>query len=63
MEKQDADFIWSLLPEWVKEYEENLDPTFYGTGSCEGDNSVNKKVRKILYGKEEENGIYNMYSG
>lgn len=52
MKKEDAEFIWSLLPVWVKEYPEGLDPTFYGTLTLEGDREVGKRVRKILFGDD-----------
>lgn len=47
---EDYEFIYSLLPEWVKkEAPEDLDPTFYGTGTKEGDDSVRKRVKQILF--------------
>jgi hypothetical protein len=49
--EQEAKFIWSLLPIWVKEIpseEHNYDPTYFGTLSREGDIGVHNKVKRIL---------------
>ncbi len=48
MKKEDKDYLWSLMPDWVKEVPKGLDPTFYGTLSREGDKEVQKKVKKLL---------------
>ena len=48
MTKEDAEYIWDLIPNWVKESPEGLCPTFYGTGSAKGDKEVKAKVEKIL---------------
>lgn len=49
MSEEDKDFIFSLMPDWVKEVEEGLHPMFYGTGTCNGDIEVHDRVMKILY--------------
>ena len=49
--REDADFIWGLLPEWVKEHgteADAYDPMWFGTLSREGDIRIGKRVRKIL---------------
>lgn len=46
--KKDANFIFNLLPKWVKDVHEGLDPTMYGTLSASGDNKIKLKVEKIL---------------
>lgn len=48
MSEEDKDYLWSLMPDWVKEVEENLNPVFYGTGTMEGDWEVRNKVMKII---------------
>lgn len=46
---EDAKFIYSLLPDWVKnKAPEGLDPTMYGTLSKEGDDEVQERVKQIL---------------
>jgi hypothetical protein len=46
---KDAEFIHSLLPDWVKnKAPEGLDPTMYGTLSKEGDDEIQERVRQIL---------------
>ena len=46
---KDAEFIYSLLPDWVKnKAPEGLDPTMYGTLSKEGDDEIQERVRRIL---------------
>jgi len=37
----------SLIPDWAKIVPKGLDPTFYGTGSYEGDIKVMNKVKDI----------------
>jgi hypothetical protein len=49
--KEDKDFLWSLMPEWVKEVpieEDSFDPMFFGTLSREGDLEVHEIVKKLL---------------
>ena len=46
--KEDIKFLSSLLPDWVKEVPKNLCPTFYGTGTYEGDIKIKNKVDSIL---------------
>jgi len=46
--EKERDFLWSLLPDWVKNDEPGLCSTFYGTGSYEGDKKVTAKVKEIL---------------
>jgi len=46
---KDAEFIYSLLPDWVKsKAPEGLDPTMYGTLSKEGDDEIQERVKQIL---------------
>jgi hypothetical protein len=46
---EDAKFIYSLLPDWVKnKATERLDPTMYGTLSKEGDDEIQERVKQIL---------------
>ena len=57
MDKQNADYIWSLLPKWVKEIpgkEHGFDPMYFGTLSRSGDIEVHNKVKGILFGKNKE---------
>ena len=53
MEKQvilqpaDAEFIFSLLPQWAKyKAPKGLDATFYGTLTEDGDNKVQERVNR-----------------
>ena len=51
MTQQDKDFIWSLLPDWVKEVpseSHGWDPMWFGTLSREKDVEVHKRVCKLL---------------
>lgn len=50
--KRDADFLYSVLPRWVRDPREGLDPTFYHTGSYDGDLLLIKRINEILYGPE-----------
>lgn len=45
--KDDVGFLLSLVPSWAKNTEPGLDPTFYGTGSHDGDLKIVKRVREI----------------
>jgi len=46
---EDAKFIYSLLPDWVKnKAPEELYPTMYGTLSKEGDDEIQERVKQIL---------------
>jgi hypothetical protein len=49
--QEDKDYLWSLMPEWVKEIpseEHSFDPMYFGTLSREGDIKVNKRVCELL---------------
>ena len=49
--QEDLDFLWSLMPKWVKELPEKEDPEHgmvYGTLSREGDIDVHQRVIKLL---------------
>jgi hypothetical protein len=49
--QEDKDFLWSLMPKWVKEVpskEHSFDAMFFGTLSREGDLEVHNKVVKLL---------------
>ena len=48
MTQEEAQFIWSLMPEWLKTQPDGLSPMFYGTLSQESDIEVSKRVKKIL---------------
>ena len=45
---KDAEFIYSLLPEWTREVLKGLDPTMYGTLTYEGDKEIVDKLKEIL---------------
>ena len=40
-------FLLTLVPEWALNMEKGLDPTYYGTGSYEGDKKVHDRVMEI----------------
>ncbi len=49
--KEDKDFLWKLMPTWVKEVPDeghSFDSTFFGTLSREGDLEVQQIVKKLL---------------
>jgi hypothetical protein len=46
--EQDIAFIWGLMPPWVKNTPEGLDPTMYGTLSAEGDRGVAKRLEMVF---------------
>jgi len=48
--QEDKDYLWSLMPLWVKKVpsDEKLDKTFFGTLSREGDLKVHNRVAKLL---------------
>lgn len=46
---KDAEYIWELLPIWIKTMEKGLCPTMYGTGSYENDLKVHEKCKNILF--------------
>ncbi len=48
MKEEDKQFLWNLMPEWVKKPEVGLCPTMYGTGSFKEDWEVYKRVSKLL---------------
>lgn len=48
MNKSDQEFIYNLLPTWVKEVPKGADPTMYGTLTEEGDNKVQERVNSLL---------------
>lgn len=45
---QDMNFFIMLVPDWVKNVPEGLDPTMYGTGSFDEDMKINKKYNTLL---------------
>jgi len=47
IEYDDMKFLFSLLPDWAKIVPSNLDPTFYGTGTYEGDMEVKDRIETI----------------
>ena len=49
MKNEDLEFLLSIIPHWVKDaVPVGLDPTFYGTGSYEGDREVKARLDGIL---------------
>jgi len=57
MTKKEAEFIWSLMPDWVKDNgtdEDAYDPMFFGTLFRETDIEITKEVRRILFKNEKE---------
>ena len=48
MSSSNQEFIFSLLPDWVKSVPKGLDPTMYGTGSYEGDLKIKERVVELL---------------
>jgi len=51
---EDAKFIWSLLPGWIKEQPKGLCATMYGTLTRKGDIKIMKKVKRILFPNESQ---------
>lgn len=45
--KEELNLLFSFIPSWVLGVPTGLDPTFYGTGSYEGDLKVQRTVKKI----------------
>ena len=56
MTQEDKDFLWSLMPLWVRTLPEDEDmfPTYYGTLTKEGDIEVHRRVVELL--NQEKNG-------
>lgn len=49
--QDDMDFLWSLMPDWVRDVpgeEDAWDPMFYGTLTRESDLMVSNRVKKLL---------------
>lgn len=58
MTQEDKDFIWSLLPNWVKEVpseSHGWDPMWFGTLSREKDIEIHERVCKLLNQKTRIN--------
>ena len=55
----------SLIPDWAKIVPKGLDPTFYGTGSYEGDKKIMEKLkalhRRLFPGDFEEEDFDTYY--
>ena len=45
---EDKQFLYGLMPEWVKDTPRGLCPTIYGTGSLEGDIEIKRRVDYLL---------------
>ena len=45
---EDIKFLLSFVPDWAKIVTKGLDPTFYGTLTCEGDLKVKRRVDEIV---------------
>ena len=54
MKKEDSDFLWRLMPDWVKEQPEGLDCLFYATLTREGDIEIGNRVKEILFNNTEQ---------
>ena len=55
--QEDKDYLWSLMPTWVKEVpieSQSWDPTSFGTLSREGDLTVHNKVIQLLNQNKED---------
>ena len=55
--QEDKDYLWSLMPLWVKEVpseNHSCDPTYFGTLSREGDLKVHNKVIQLLNQNKED---------
>jgi len=46
--RESSEYIYSFMPDWIKEQPRNLDPTFYGTVSSGGDERVMLTIKSIL---------------
>lgn len=44
----ESEFIWKLMPDWIKTQPKGWTPTFYGTLSAEEDKEVSDRVKEIL---------------
>jgi hypothetical protein len=54
---KDFQLLLSLVPDWVDNVKKGLDPTFYGTGTYEGDLTLKKRVddiREFIKGYNEK---------
>ena len=54
MDQEEKDYLWSLMPGWVKEVPKGYSETFYGTLSYEKDLEVHEKVKKLLNQNRDE---------
>ena len=54
--QEEMDYIWSLMPTWVKTIDEGeeYNPMFYGTLSRDGDIEVHDKVKELLNQNKDE---------
>lgn len=43
----DIRYLLAFVPPWAKDVPDGLDPTFYGTGTAEGDRAVKQRVDAI----------------
>lgn len=48
MIERDKQFLWRLMPDWIKKPEVGLCATMYGTGSFKGDWAAHERVVKLL---------------
>ena len=46
--REEADYLWGCLQDWIKEVPEGCGDMFYGTLSYKGDLIVHNNVKKIL---------------
>lgn len=47
LSKKDYMLLKSFIPDWAKIVPKGLDPTFYGTGSYEGDKKVMNRLKAL----------------
>jgi hypothetical protein len=48
VDKEDKEFILSIVPMWAKDVVVGLDATMYGTGTYDGDLKVHERLMNII---------------
>ena len=56
--KEDFEFLFSLMPDWVKDPNDGHDPTMYGTGTYDGDVKVHNRFAEIKKSIETQFGVF-----
>lgn len=46
-QREAVQYLLAFVPPWAKDVPDGLDPTFYGTGSADGDRAVKARVDEI----------------